>query len=82
MSDYTSYDCPCGRKHDVGIECAIGRRSKSIPRIVDCRCSACDWSGRAPSNALDCPECGEEMRVDENMMAEDFEWNDPDDEHV
>ena len=29
MSDYTNYDCPCGRKHDVGIECAIGKRHRN-----------------------------------------------------
>lgn len=35
MSEYASYECPCGRKHDVGIECAIGRRIRVTKELAD-----------------------------------------------
>lgn len=45
--------------------------AKANPRIVDCSCGDCGWSGRALDNDLDCPECGEEMRVDDRA---DDDW--------
>lgn len=35
MSDYESYECPCGRKHAAGIECAIGRRQSNSSKAED-----------------------------------------------
>lgn len=38
MNDYETYQCPCGRNHHAGIECAIGKSSckKVILKIKRC----------------------------------------------
>lgn len=38
MSDHEYYQCPCGRNHPVGVQCAIGRKrvAHSLYRLVRC----------------------------------------------
>lgn len=45
--------------------------SGSSVRIVDARCSCCMWSGRTPATDLECPECKEDLIVDDRA---DDDW--------
>lgn len=42
-------------------ESAMIEPPKPPPRIVDARCSACNWDGRTTTDDMLCPDCKEEL---------------------
>lgn len=53
MSDHEYYECPCGRNHPVGVECAIGKkvrcreriRAKAQRPLIICLCGSSQYPG-------------------------------------
>lgn len=39
--------------------------SDAPKRIVDAHCHCCDWDGRTTEDDIECPNCGEDMRIDD-----------------